>query len=173
MKSEKSESVEARYHKLEAVVGRVFDFPTMVKFSVGPSWSSMSPAQQEALTGAFQRLTAASYAKNFVGYSGQRFEVSPNVVTRGPDKVVQTQLISPGQAPTPIAYRMRDNGGGWKIIDVNPRVGASAGMIAAVGLDFAAANLADFWGEPTEALLPPLRGEHYVVRQFANYVTSP
>jgi phospholipid transport system substrate-binding protein len=118
MKTAKTESVEARYRKLQPVVGRVFDFATMVKFSVGPSWNSMTAAQQQALTGAFQRLTAASYAKNFVGYTGQRFEVSPNVVTRGPDKVVQTQLVSPGDAPTPIAYRMRDNGGGWKIIDV-------------------------------------------------------
>jgi len=67
---------------------------------------------------------------------------------------------------------LRDSAGRWRIIDVNPRVGASARMIAAVGLDFAAANLADFWGEPTDTALPPLEGEHYVVRQFANYVTS-
>jgi hypothetical protein len=39
-------------------------------------------------------------------------------------------------------------------------------------LDFAAANLADFWAESTEAMLTPLTGEHYVVRQYANYVTS-
>jgi carbamoyl-phosphate synthase large subunit len=67
---------------------------------------------------------------------------------------------------------LRDAAGRWRIIDVNPRVGASARMIAAVGLDFAAANLADFWDEPTDALLPPLEGEAYVVRQFANYVTT-
>ena len=68
---------------------------------------------------------------------------------------------------------LRDTAGRWRIIDVNARVGASARMIAAVGLDFAATNLADFWGEPTETLLSPLKGEHYVVRQFTNYVTSP
>ena len=45
-------------------------------------------------------------------------------------------------------------------------------MSAAVGLNVAAANLADFWGEPTEALLPPISGDHYVARQYADYVTS-
>lgn len=67
---------------------------------------------------------------------------------------------------------MQDAASGWQIIDVNPRVGSSVRMSAAVGLDFAAANLADHWGETTEALLRPLAGEHYVVRQYADYVTS-
>jgi len=39
-------------------------------------------------------------------------------------------------------------------------------------IDFAVANLADFWGEPIEALLPPLTGKHHVLRQHANYITS-
>jgi len=67
---------------------------------------------------------------------------------------------------------MRDVGGDWRIIDVNPRVGAGTRMCAAVGLDFAAANLADFWGEDTESMLPPVGGEYYVVRQYEDYVTS-
>jgi carbamoylphosphate synthase large subunit len=68
---------------------------------------------------------------------------------------------------------MQDTASRWQIIDVNPRVGSGTRMSAAVGLDFAAANLADFWGDPTEALLPSLTSEHYVVRQYANYVTRP
>jgi len=67
---------------------------------------------------------------------------------------------------------MQDAASGWQIIDVNPRVGGQTRMSAAAGLDFAAANLADFWGESTDTLLPPFAGEHYVVRQFADYVTS-
>jgi carbamoyl-phosphate synthase large subunit len=60
----------------------------------------------------------------------------------------------------------------WQIIDVNPRVGGQTRMSAALGLDFAAANLADFWGESTDTLLHPLTGEHFVVRASADYVTS-
>jgi phospholipid transport system substrate-binding protein len=39
-------------------------------------------------------------------------------VTRGPDKVVQSKIISPGSAPVVISYRMRQSGEAWKIIDV-------------------------------------------------------
>ncbi len=67
---------------------------------------------------------------------------------------------------------MPDAASRWRIIDVHPRLGSATGMSAALGLDFAAANLADFWGEPTTAALTPLAGEHYVIRQYANYVTS-
>jgi phospholipid transport system substrate-binding protein len=118
MKDAKSLGMEGRYHRLEPIVSRSFDTPTMIRFAVGPAWSSMAPAQQEALTQAFARLTVASFAHNFSGYSGQHFEVNPNVVTRGPDKVVQTQLISPHDEPVTIAYRMRQSGGAWRIIDV-------------------------------------------------------
>lgn len=67
---------------------------------------------------------------------------------------------------------MRDMGGNWRITDVNPRVGAATRMCATVGMDFAAANLADLWGEDTESLLRPVSGEYYVVRQYEEYVTS-
>lgn len=118
MKQAKSLGVRGRYHKLEPVVARTFDIPTMIRFAVGADWATIPAAKQQALIDAFARLTTASYAHNFSDYSGEKFVLDPNVLTRGPDKVVQTQLISPGSAPTAIAYRMRQSGGAWKVIDV-------------------------------------------------------
>ena len=118
MKQAKSLGIQGRYRKLEPVVARTFDTGIMVRFAVGPTWSTIPEAQQTALHEAFNRLTVASFAHNFDGYSGQSFQVNPNVVTRGPDKVVQTTLVSPHDSPVSIAYRMRQSGGSWKIIDV-------------------------------------------------------
>ena len=118
MKSAKALGAEGRYHKLEPVVAHSFDIPTMIRFAVGPTWPSIPATQQQQLTEAFGKLTAASLAHNFSGYSGQHFEINPNVVTRGPDKVVSTTLVSPNDQPVSIAYRMRQSGGAWKIIDV-------------------------------------------------------
>jgi carbamoyl-phosphate synthase large subunit len=67
---------------------------------------------------------------------------------------------------------MQDSAQRWRIIDVNPRVGSGTRMSAAVGMDFAAANLGDFWGEPAAERLRPIAGEHYVVRQYEEYVTA-
>jgi phospholipid transport system substrate-binding protein len=118
MKAGRAVGVQGRYRALAPAVSRAFDIPTMIRFAVGPSWSTIPAAQQQSLTEAFERLTVASYAHNFDSFSGERFEVDPNVVTRGPDKVVQSKIIPPGAAPVVIAYRMRQSGGAWKIIDV-------------------------------------------------------
>ena len=118
MKAGKAAGVGGRARALAPAVTRAFDIPTMIKFAVGPSWPSIPAAQQQGLTEAFQRLTIASYAHNFDGYSGERFVVDPNVLTRGPDKVVTTRIASPGATPVVISYRMRQSGEAWKIIDV-------------------------------------------------------
>lgn len=118
MKAGKSQSARERFRRLEPTVARTFDFATMTRFAVGPTWASTPAAMQQQLIDAMKRLTVASYVHNFDGYSGESFTVDPNVRTQGPDKVVSTHLNSPGDAPVPIAYRMRQSGGAWKIVDV-------------------------------------------------------
>jgi phospholipid transport system substrate-binding protein len=119
MKDAKRLGAQGRYQRLQPVIAQTFDLPVMTRFAVGPTWTSLSPADQQALVRAFTRFTTATYAHNFNGYSGERFTISPQVQTRGPDKLVSTQLTSSGSAPTSLIYRMRQSpGDGWKVIDV-------------------------------------------------------
>ncbi len=110
--------VKERARKIAPAVEAAFDLPTMTRFAVGPQWAQMTPAQQAALTAAFTRLSVATYAHNFSSYSGERFELDPNVQTRGADKIVQSKLIPAHDKPVNLIYRMRQTPGGWKIIDV-------------------------------------------------------
>ena len=118
MKAGPALGVKGRARKLTPAVEAAFDLPTMTRFAVGPNWAQMTPAQQSALTAAFTRLTVASYAHNFDSYGGERFDVDPNVQTRGADKIVQCQLIPAHDKPVNLIYRMRQTADGWKIIDV-------------------------------------------------------
>jgi len=118
MKQGPSLGAKGRYRKLAPVVERTFDLPTMTRFAVGTAWSGFSKGQQQAAIDAFGRLTIASYAQNFKAYGGERFEIDPNVQTRGPDKIVQSRMIRPHDAPVALIYRMRESGGAWKVIDV-------------------------------------------------------
>src|SRR5580658_828394 len=118
MKDGPTLGAKGRYRRLDPVVQDTFDLPLMTRFAVGSAWATMSDADHEALVRAFGRLTAANYAHNFDRYDGERFEVSPTVQTRGPDKIVQSRLVPKDHAPVNLVYRMRQSGGAWKIVDV-------------------------------------------------------
>ncbi len=109
---------QGRYRRLTPLVERAFDLPLMTRFAVGPDWTKMSEPDHRALIGAFTRLTAASYAKNFDHWGGERLTVDPTVAVRGADKIVRSQIVPAGGAPTDLMYRMRQDGGTWKIVDV-------------------------------------------------------
>src|SRR5262249_4771666 len=56
-------SVKSRYERLKPAVEKTFDLPGMTAVAVGPSWASLSPADQKSLVEAFSRMTIANYAK--------------------------------------------------------------------------------------------------------------
>jgi len=118
MKAGATLSIEERYSKLAPVIGRTFDLPVMTGFAVGPAWAGFSPAQQQASIAAFTRLTVASYAHNFRDFSGEQFDTDADVAVRGRDRIVQTHLLRPHDAPVNLIYRMRESEGSWKVIDV-------------------------------------------------------
>ncbi|MDE1939455.1 MAG: ABC transporter substrate-binding protein, partial [Alphaproteobacteria bacterium] len=117
MKHAKELGLKGRYDKLNPVIEQTFDFPDMVKLAVGPGWATTSPAEQQALLTAFERMTVANYASNFNGYDGEKFVVAPTTTPRGTDRVVQSKLIAKDQT-VPFGYRMRQSGGTWKILDI-------------------------------------------------------
>lgn len=118
MKSGKSAGAEGRYSKLIPAIDRTFDLPTMTRFAVGSAWAGYSAADQASLIKAFTRLTAANFAHNFSSFDGEQFKINPDVQTRGPDKLVRSQIISKSGTTNDLNYRMRQAGGGWKVIDV-------------------------------------------------------
>jgi len=118
MKGAKSLGFAGRTARISPVVDQVFDLPLMTRLSVGPSWTGFSAADQSALVAAFRRMTIAQYAANFDGWAGESFTIDPKVEVRGTDRLVKTTLKSARDKPVSLAYRLRQTGGSWRIIDV-------------------------------------------------------
>jgi phospholipid transport system substrate-binding protein len=118
MKAGKTASFRQRYETIAPVIGRTFDLEAILRQVVGPRWPSLPADQQSALADAFRRYTIASYVANFDSYSGQRFDTAPVVRAVGNDRVVETRFASPGDRVRAMDYVMRQEGGGWKVIDV-------------------------------------------------------
>lgn len=135
MKGGKTLGAQGRYDKLKPVIERTFDLSTMVKYAVGPAWSTTSAEDQKALTDAFTRMTVAQYAGNFSSFDGEKFTVEPKAEIRGTDHYVKTALVAKDQTVAFI-YRMRQFGNDWRIIDI--LLDGSISQLSVYRSDFAA-----------------------------------
>jgi phospholipid transport system substrate-binding protein len=106
-----------RYAEIEPVVRRVFDIPFMTRLAVGPEWASLSEAQRQQVSQAFERYIAAIYAERFDSYSGERLQVTGERPSPG-GTIITSQIVKSNGEPVNINYLMRDNGGIWQIADV-------------------------------------------------------
>jgi len=119
MKSGKSTSFQSRMQALTPVVNKVFDLPYILRVSVGPAWSRLTPDQQTALLGVFRNYTVASYVENFDSYDGQKFVVSPVTRSLGAQQqVVSTEIVPQSGTGHKLDYVMRKTDAGWQVTDV-------------------------------------------------------
>jgi phospholipid transport system substrate-binding protein len=106
-----------RFAQIAPVVRRVFDIPFMTRLAVGPEWASLSEAQRQQVSQAFERYIAAIYAERFDSYSGERLQVTGEQASAG-GTMITSQIVKSNGEPVHINYLMRQNGGMWQIADV-------------------------------------------------------
>lgn len=130
MKAGQQTPFNRRFQALAPAVDQAFDLSAVLALSVGPSWASLAPDQQNRLLSAFRSYTVASYVANFDNYSGQKFTVSPDTRNVGGDQVIVHSRITPvsGDA-TELDYVVKQTPTGWKVVDV-----LAAGSISRVAV---------------------------------------
>jgi phospholipid transport system substrate-binding protein len=106
-----------RYAELAPVIRRSFDLPIMARLSVGPTWATLTPAQQQQVTESYGRYVSAIYADRFDSYHGQKLQVTGEQPMAGGIMVRSTIIKSDGD-PVEVDYMMRQEGGGWLISDI-------------------------------------------------------
>jgi len=108
-----------RFDQLAPAVENAFDLDTILQVSVGLAWPMLPPDQKAMLQAAFRRYTIASYVNSFNNYTGQRFEVSPQLRELPNDEQeVNTRIIPRSGDPHVLDYVMRQNPQGWRAVDV-------------------------------------------------------
>jgi phospholipid transport system substrate-binding protein len=118
MKAGRQAPFRQRFEMLAPAVDQTFDLETILRNSVGLSWSNLPANQRSALLDTFRRYTIASWVANFDSWSGEEIRISPQPRKVGNDVVVATRISSPNGSPTDLSYVMRQGPGGWKVVDV-------------------------------------------------------
>jgi phospholipid transport system substrate-binding protein len=117
MKDGRTLGESGRYARLAPVVGKLFDVPLMARLAVGPSWTTLSPTQQQRVIDAFGHYISATYADRFDSYSGEQLQIIGEQ-PYGAEVVVQTRIVKTQGDTVTLNYRMRNNAGSWQISDV-------------------------------------------------------
>ena len=118
MKQAKQLGLKGRFQKLSPVLAKTYDLASMSRIAVGSSWSTLTPQQQAGITNAFTRMTIATYASRFDGFSGEQFQILETIDRPNGDKIVKTQIVKSDGGTVPLNYLMRKSGSDWKVVDV-------------------------------------------------------
>ena len=109
---------DGRYAKLDPVIRRAFDLPTMTKIVAGSSWSDWTDDQRAAVSEAFSKFVVSTYARRFDGFSGESFVID-NALPLANGMLVMTRLVQKTAPAVTLNYLVRQRPGApWQIVDV-------------------------------------------------------
>ena len=109
--------MEANFKEL---LNAYFDVPSISRFVLGRYWRAATDGERAEFTQLFEELVVQSYAARFSQYSGETFKVD-KVVKDQPDPgdaIVHCQVQAAGQEPVRAEWRLKSNGGHYRIVDV-------------------------------------------------------
>lgn len=109
---------EGRYELLAPTLMETFDFEEMARTSAGSHWSKFGPDQRERYVEAFTRLSIATFASRFDGYSGETLEVVGAKPGPRNTTMVETRIVSPGEEPVSITSVFHQTEKGHRVVDV-------------------------------------------------------
>jgi phospholipid transport system substrate-binding protein len=109
---------EGRYQRLAPVIATSYDFPYVAKVAVGRYWRSFSAEEQSQFVETFSKLSIATYARRFDGYSGERFKTISNKELRKGRVVVKTILVKANGEEIELDYILHQLNKQWRIINV-------------------------------------------------------
>lgn len=118
MKSAKELGYKGRYDKLEPVIESTYDLAFMTQYAAGRHWRQLTAKQRKELVNAFSRLTIATYASRFNGYSGESFRILSEKTPRKGNRLVESELIKNDGEAIKLNYLLRQTKQGWRVIDV-------------------------------------------------------
>lgn len=106
-----------RVATLDPVLSETFDFSTISRIVTGRHWKSLAEKQRNGFVTVFARLSAATYASNFDGFSGESFETLTVEERRG-RILVKTAIVKADGERVTLDYLLVDTEGLWRIVNV-------------------------------------------------------
>jgi phospholipid transport system substrate-binding protein len=109
---------QGRYNEVKDIVTSSFDAALIARVIMSRYWKKLDDTQKIDFISLFKRLSVATYASRFDGYSGESFvEVSAEMLKKG-RLLIKTELQRTDDEPVKLDYLMHQKEGQWLIISV-------------------------------------------------------
>jgi len=119
--SQKGEAPALRQRRGEIldIVDQYFNFDEMGRRALGRPWKEQSPDKQKEFIRLFKQLLFNTYINRVESYTGSNEKiVYDSEKIDGEYALVKTHALLQGSESVEINYRMRLDGGAWKVYDV-------------------------------------------------------
>jgi phospholipid transport system substrate-binding protein len=111
-----TEPTPATRQKLEGIVTKAVDLEGMAKSALGKTWTETPPTKQKKFLEAFKSRFRKATGEQLDQYRSTTIKYFPEK-KEDDDTIVPTEVVVKGE-PTHIEYRMREDKGGWRIVDI-------------------------------------------------------
>jgi phospholipid transport system substrate-binding protein len=115
---DKSSSSADRQKRIEEIAYARFDFDRMSKLVLAKNFKTMSDAQKDGFTQEFKKHLSLTYGRRLESYSNEKIEVGTAREEKGGDASVKTKVLGGSANGVEIEYRMHQEAGQWRVIDV-------------------------------------------------------
>ena len=115
----KSMSVAQKNASFHTAIDELADVPRVTNFVLGKYARTITPDQKARFSVAFRTYAEGVYQNRLGDYHGENLKVTGSVVRKPGDVIVNT-VVAGGQVsqPLPVAWRVLNTGGAWKVVDV-------------------------------------------------------
>ena len=112
-------SADARTTTIVEIVYSYIDFATLSRLVLAKNWKDLDTTQREHFVEEFKKYLAIRYGRNVVSYGNETVQILGDRDQGRGDWSVRTKNLS-GAAGNHVLveYRLRQNDGEWKVIDV-------------------------------------------------------
>jgi phospholipid transport system substrate-binding protein len=110
------ERKEERKQKVLDVVNEMFDFRDMARSSLGQTWNTLTPEDQDRFVDLFKQLVEQRYIGKIDSFDNQKVVYQRQLV-RGDKAMIYTDILDK-DLEVPIIYKLQEIEGKWLIYDM-------------------------------------------------------